>query len=108
MAALRRWLAVLKEQEQSPLAQPVIVAQPASPSAASGDSEGDWQQLSSLPVTAGPATSAAERDNGAQRPAAVVFVDSEGQGSCMPMTFREVFLRSNALEKLLAGAAAPA
>ena len=110
LLALRRWVAVLTVPEQAPgaqpviVAQPMIVAQPVSPSSSSGRGaeEEDWQQLSALPIPS-VSSSAAERDS-SPRVSPPLFVDrSAGAESQEPMTFRELFLRSNALESILAG-----
>ena len=60
------------------------------------EEEEDWQQLSALPQASGAGKESVQRSSPA------MYVDHSAAGS-EPMGFRELFLRSCALENLLAG-----
>ena len=92
---------ILTEQEQITCVQPVILTQPASTTASdhnTEDEEEDWQQLSALPQASAPST--ASRDS--QQAPPLLYIDHSAVET-EPMGFRELFLRSNALENLFAG-----
>lgn len=103
LTALRRYVAVLEEPEKPRpgTTQPVIVAQPASPALVRSGEEEDWQQLSAVSLQPGSATSDRSADT---KPGVAMFINrSGGDEPSEPMTFRELFLRSNALEHIVAG-----
>lgn len=96
---------VLVEQGKHPVVQPVILTRPASPSHPEhGQEDGeedeeDWQQLSALPSSSASGYLDKERATGVE-PA--MYVDRGVEGG-EPMSFRELFLSSNALESIVAG-----
>lgn len=93
---------ILTEQEHNACVQPVILTQPAAVSVSSEhdleDEEEDWQQLSALPQPSAPSTSS----NSSQQTPPLLYIDHSA-AEAEPMGFRELFLRSNALENLFAG-----
>lgn len=103
---------ILTEQEEAPCIQPLIVTQPASADAGDLEEEGeeeeeeeDWQQLSALPHVSGPSTSSVKHSS--PRSSLSMCLDHSSSGA-EPMGFRELFLRSSALENLFAGKGSPA
>jgi hypothetical protein len=97
-------LQILVEQGKHPVVQPVMLTRPASPSHPDhGQKDGeedeeDWQQLSALPSSASGYLDK-ERAAGV---GPAMYVD-RGVEAGEPMSFRELFLRSNALESIIAG-----
>ena len=94
-------LQILTEQEQNACVQPVILTQPAAGVMSDQnpeDDEEDWQQLSALPQAPAPSTSG--RDSRQTPP--LMYIDHSA-AEAEPMGFRELFLRSSALENLFAG-----
>jgi hypothetical protein len=85
--------------------RPVILTRAASPSQAEqGQEDGeedeeDWQQLSALPSSS--ASGYLDKEQAA-RAGPAMYVD-RGVEAAEPVSFRELFLRSNALENIIAG-----
>lgn len=94
-------LQILSEQEQTPCLQPVILTQSTAsdPRANNEEEEEDWQQLSALPQASGPSSSGRDTPT---RTTPTMYIDYAA-AEAEPMGFRELFLRSNALENLFAG-----
>ncbi|KAK9909945.1 hypothetical protein WJX75_009855 [Coccomyxa subellipsoidea] len=89
---LRRWTSImqcLSSQTQGP----IYTTQPLSPGSPNG--EGDWQTFTNIGGTA-PSSAEAEL---AMRVNDMWFLEPGGE----PLTFREVFLKSHALENIIAG-----
>ncbi|BDA42462.1 hypothetical protein COCOBI_03-3520 [Coccomyxa sp. Obi] len=92
IVGLRRWTSIM----QSLAAQvqgPIYTTQPLSPGSPNG--EGDWQTFTQVGGTA-PSSAEAEL---AMRVNGMWFIEPGGE----PLTFREVFLKSSALENIIAG-----
>ncbi|CAL8467867.1 g7405 [Coccomyxa elongata] len=92
IVGLRRWTSIM----QSLAAQvqgPIYTTQPLSPGSPNG--EGDWQTFTQVGGTA-PSSAEAEL---AMRVNEMWFIEPGGE----PLTFREVFLKSGALENIIAG-----
>lgn len=105
LEAMRRWVEILVEQGKHPVVQPVMLTRPASPSHPDHEQkdgeedEEDWQQLSALPSSSASGYLDKERAAGV---GPAMYVD-RGVEAGEPMSFRELFLRSNALESIIAG-----
>jgi len=97
------------EQEKHPVVQPVSLTRATSAADSQEQEEGeeeseeDWQQLSALPSTSA-SSGYLDRERGAAVRGSVpaMYVDRGVEGA-EPVSFRELFLRSNALESVIAG-----